>query len=140
RGNVVEADRAGGLLHLVDRVVHRGDQAGDRTAVERGQEGPADRVQDFAGDVVRVVLPLLDLADVLGGVAAALGQPGKGIGAGDEARCLAFEKIEEIGRLRHQPLEPGEHGGNPCGLGNGADDGGNLDGGAELACAETADQ
>ena len=54
-GDVVQVDRARGLLHLVDRVVHRCDQVGDRAAVERGQESAADGLQHFAGNRVGIM-------------------------------------------------------------------------------------
>lgn len=61
---LVEIDGGGGGVHLVHRIVHRADQAGDRAAVERRQEGAADRGQHLADDVVGVVLALVDLLDV----------------------------------------------------------------------------
>ncbi len=53
-------DGLGGLLHLVDGIVHRGDQVLDVAAVERGDEGAADRGQHLAGDIVGVVFELID--------------------------------------------------------------------------------
>ena len=64
--------RLRGLLHLIDRVVHRRDQVLDVAAVERGDEGAADRGQHLAGDAVGVIFELVDaLAEHRGFVAAA---------------------------------------------------------------------
>ena len=54
-----------GRMHLVDRIVHRRDQRSDRTAVERGQEGPPDLGQDFARDVVGLMLAVSIFGDLL---------------------------------------------------------------------------
>ena len=57
-------DRLGGLLHLVDRVVHRRDQVLDVAAVEGRDEGAAHADQHFAGDVVGLLLVAHDRAIV----------------------------------------------------------------------------
>src|SRR5437868_8214349 len=49
-----------GLLHLVDGVVHRGDQVLDVDAIERRDEGAAHRGQHLPGNAVGVVLELVD--------------------------------------------------------------------------------
>ena len=72
-------------LHLVDRVVHRPDQRGDRAAVERRQEGLAHGLEHLACDVVGVLLALDHFADMVGGMArSSLHQPGQSVGGADD--------------------------------------------------------
>ena len=112
-GDLVEIDRGGGGLHLVDRIVHRADQAGDRAAVERRQEGLAHGLQHFADDVVGIMLAL-DRSRGYGRLRrAALEQPRERVGAGDDRHGMRLEQLEEIARLGQQALEPGEHVGLP---------------------------
>jgi hypothetical protein len=59
-------DGLGGLLHLVDGVVHRGDQVLDVAAVERGDESPAHRGEDLAGDIVGVIFELVGAGRIPG--------------------------------------------------------------------------
>ena len=59
--NLEQDDRLGGLLHLVDRVVHRRDELADAAAVERRDERPPYRDQHVARDVVRLLLAAHDL-------------------------------------------------------------------------------
>ena len=96
-------------MHLVDRVVHRPDQRGDRPAVERGEEGAAYLGQHAAGDVVRFMLALLDLGDVLEVRSPAVDQLGHRRGGGNERRPVRFEHAEEVALARKQALEPCEH-------------------------------
>ena len=53
-----QRDRLGGLVHLVDGVVHRLDQVLDVAPVERRDEGPAHREQHLVRHLVgRVFVP-----------------------------------------------------------------------------------
>ena len=61
-----KVDGLGGLVHLVDGVVHRLDQVLDVAAVERRDEAATDGQQHLAGDVVGAVLELDDGAAVTG--------------------------------------------------------------------------
>src|SRR5579871_1157030 len=56
------------LLHLVDRIVHRGDEVLDIAAVERRDEGAAHRGQHLARDVVGLILQLIDALAVSQGL------------------------------------------------------------------------
>jgi len=51
-------DDLGGLVHLVDRIIHRRHQILDVGAIERRDEGPADGGQDLPRNLVGVGLPL----------------------------------------------------------------------------------
>ena len=62
-GDLVQRDRLGGLVHLVDRIVHHADQVGDRAAVERRDEDAAHVLQHVARDVVGLMLAVDDLGD-----------------------------------------------------------------------------
>src|SRR3546814_2896841 len=88
--------RSCGLLHLVDRIVHRGDQVGDRAAIERGQEGAAHRLQHLARDRVGVMLALDDLLNMVGDPFTALHQPCERFGTRRERRGVAFEQLKEV--------------------------------------------
>ena len=109
RCELIEIDRPRGGLHLVDRIVHRADQRGDRAAVERRQEGPPDGGQDLADDVVGLVLPAVDLADIFLVRGAAVDELGQRFGGRDERRRMRFEHPEEIARPWKDTLEPVEH-------------------------------
>src|SRR5690348_8049238 len=64
RADVEQHDGLGGLLHLVDGVVHRGDEILDVAPVERRDEGAADRGEHLARHVVGVLLAVHDGAVV----------------------------------------------------------------------------
>ena len=59
RGHLEQPDRFGGLLHLIDGIVHRGDQVADVAAIERRDEGAPNRNQHLAGGDVGILLTVL---------------------------------------------------------------------------------
>ncbi len=106
---LVEVDRAGGREHLVDRVVHCADEAGDRPAVERGQECLPDGDQHLADDVVGAVLVVLDRLEQHVGRRAVAGELLQGLRRFDQGRGMRLEHSEKVALLGQQPLKPGEH-------------------------------
>jgi len=82
--HIEKGDRLGGLLHLVDGVVHRGDQVGDVAAVERRDEGAPDGDQDLARHAVGVMLAVHDRFAVERHGLAALQHGAQRFGPGDE--------------------------------------------------------
>ena len=108
-GDAIGIDRARQRLHLVDRIVHRGDQGGDGAAVERRQEGAPDAGQHLADNFVRLVLAVVDFAQVSGIRRSPVDQLVKRFGPGDESRGMGFEHAEEVAGLWKQPLKPVEH-------------------------------
>src|SRR5712691_4040582 len=58
RALIEQHDGLGGLLHLIDGVVHRGDEVLDVAAVERSDEGAPHRNQHLAGNVVGFLLAI----------------------------------------------------------------------------------
>jgi hypothetical protein len=83
--------RLGGLLHLVDGVIHRSDQVLDVTAIERGNESPPDRGENFPSDLVGVVFELVDPLAVNRGFVPA-----------------AHHSFQRLGSLHHCLGVPGE--------------------------------
>ena len=58
RAHVEQDDGLGGRLHLIDGIVHRGDQVLDVDAIERRDEGAAHRDQHVAGGIVGIAFAL----------------------------------------------------------------------------------
>src|SRR5712691_5638515 len=108
-------DGLGGLLHLVDGVVHRGDEILDAATVERRDEGAAYRDEHFAGDVVRVMLAIHHGLVVAGNGIAPVEQLAQRLGAGGDHVGMAGKEIEEALLPRQQGLKPAQHG-RPPGL------------------------
>ena len=105
--------RLGGLLHLVDGVVHRGDQVLDVAAVERRDEGAAHRGQHLAGDVVGVVLELMDALAVHHRLLAALQHALQRERALRDRLGVTGEQIEKPLLLREKGAKPTQHGMSP---------------------------
>ncbi len=103
-------DTFGGLLHLVDGVVHRGDQIADIAAVERRDEGAAHRDQHLARDVVGVLLAVHD--DLIIGLhcGTALQHGAQRVGAGHHGLRMTRKQVEKALFLRHQGVKPAHHG------------------------------
>ncbi len=97
------------LLHLVDRVVHRVGEILDAVAVERGDEGAADRGQHLAGDVVGVVLAVDDGLEVLLDAVAAVEQRPQRLGARDQRVRVPGEQLEKAPFLRQQQSQKTQH-------------------------------
>ena len=107
---VEQHDGLGGLLHLVDGVVHRGDQILDVAAVERRDEGAPHRDQHLARDVVGVVLAVHHGLVVARHGVAAFEHGAQRLGAGDDRFGMLGKQIEEALFLRHQGVKPAQHG------------------------------
>ena len=110
-----QVDDLGGLVHLIDGVVHRRDQVLDVGAIERRDEGAAHRDQDLAGDFVGFGLALENLLAVALDAVAALQQSAQCLGAGDDDGGVPREELEEPLFPGHQRLKPAEHRGLACG-------------------------
>src|SRR6266436_4056133 len=98
-----------GFLHLVDGIVHRGDEILDGAAVEGRDEAAPHRGQDVAGDVVGIVLPIHYELVVFGDDIAALQQRTQGVGAGHDDVRMFGKQFEEPVIPRQQGLEPTQH-------------------------------
>jgi len=90
---VVNANGLRGMPDLVDCIVQRGDQRGNRAAVERSDERTADRRQHVARNVVSFSLELSDAIDSLVDRTAAQ-QSCKLIDRTDQHRGVTLEQIE----------------------------------------------
>ena len=112
RALVEHHDGLGGLLHLVDGVVHRGDQVLDVAAVERRDEGAPDRDQHLAGDVVGVLLAIHDGLVVDRDGVAAFEHGAQRLGAGYDRIRMPGKEIEEALLPRQQRVKPSQHGGS----------------------------
>src|SRR5262245_29831744 len=113
RALVEQHDGLGGLQHLVDGVIHRGNEILDAAAVERGDEAAADRDQHFAGDIVGVVLAIYHHLVLARNGVAALQHVAQRLGAGGDGIGMAGEQIEEALVPRQQGMKPAHHGGAP---------------------------
>src|SRR5262245_37206410 len=108
---VEQGDGLGGLEHLVDGVVHRRDEVLDAAAVERRDEGAADRDQHLAGDVVGVVLTVQHRLVVAEHGIAALEHFAQRGGASRNGVGMAGKQVEKALLARQQGLKPAQHGG-----------------------------
>ncbi|MGY3410511.1 hypothetical protein ACVWZV_006624 [Bradyrhizobium sp. GM5.1] len=104
-----------GLLHLVDGVVHRGDQVLDVAAVERGDEGAAHRGQHLTGDVVGIVLELVDALAIDRRLLAPVEHALERDRALDHGLGVAVEQVEEPFFLRQESAKQSHHGGETTG-------------------------
>src|SRR3954454_22478 len=100
----------GGLLHLVDGVVHRGDQVLDVAAVERGDEGAAHRGQHLTGDVVGIVLELVDALAIDRRLLAPVEHALERDRALDHGLGVAVEQVEEPFFLGQESAKQSHHG------------------------------
>src|SRR4051812_14760764 len=98
-----------GLLHLVDGVVHRGDQILDVAAIERRDEGAADRGQHLAGDIVGVVLELVDALEIDQGFLPASQNALDRVRALHDRLGVAGEKLEKTVLLREKSTKTIQH-------------------------------
>ena len=97
-------------MHLVDRVVHRGDQVTDVAAIERRDECAANRQMRLAGDGVGLMFLTTDFLTADEHAVAAVQQVAQGVRSGDERLRMPLEKIEEALLSRHERLKPRQHG------------------------------
>src|SRR5215204_845708 len=95
RALVEQQDGFGGLLHLVDGVVHRGDQVFDIATIERRDESAAYRDQHLAGDVVGIVLAIHHDLVVLLDRRAAFEHLPQRLGTGHDDLGMAREQVKE---------------------------------------------
>ncbi len=107
--HLVQRDRGGKAVHLVDCVVHHADQRDDRAAVEGGDEHSAHVLEHVAGDVVGKMLLPDDLGDMRARIALAVEQARKRVGPGGQRRGMRLELVEEPPLLGHQRLKPAQH-------------------------------
>src|SRR5712691_2980159 len=115
RSHVEHHDGFRGLLHLIDGIVHRGDEVLDIAAIERGDEGAADGDEHVPGDVVGVLLAVHDDLVIVRNRVAAVEHRTQGIGAGDHALGMLREQVEEALLPRQQCLKPFRHARSPFG-------------------------
>src|SRR5882757_818450 len=99
----------GGLLHLVDRIVHRGDQVLDVAAVERRDEGAAHRDQHLAGNVVGIVFELIDALAIHQRLLSALQHLLERQGALRDRLGVPGEQVEEPFLLGEKSAKPTQH-------------------------------
>jgi len=97
------------LLHLVDGVVHRRDQAFDVATVERGDKGAPHRGQHLARDIVGIVLELVDALAVHGGFVAAAQHALQGLRALGYDGGVTGKKVEEPLLLWQEGSKPTHH-------------------------------
>ncbi len=96
---LIKVDRPGRGQHFIDRVVQGTDERRDRTAIERGQESPANRGQHLPDDVVGLMLPIPnDLENLARRVAVGRKLLQRFRRANHRCR-MRFEHAEEIARL-----------------------------------------
>ena len=99
----------GGLLHLVDRVIHRGDQTRDVAAIERRDESAPHHDEHIAGDVVGIQFAVHDGLVVLRHPLSAIEQRAQRLGTRDHRLGMPDEHLEEFLFPGQQLLEPAEH-------------------------------
>jgi hypothetical protein len=71
-------------MHFINRVIHSVDQVADVPAIERGDEGAANRQMYLAGNLVRLLLTLPDLLAISCSLAPILEEAIKSLCAGDD--------------------------------------------------------
>ncbi len=105
-GDLIERDRLGGPVHLIDGVVHRSDQAGDGAAIERRDQDAPHILQHLANDVIRLVLLIVDFLAIGSDRVSALEEPRKRVRPRHQRLRMFFELLEEAALTGHQFLEP----------------------------------
>jgi len=99
----------GGLIHLVDGIVHRRDEILNVGAVEWRDEGTANSDQNLPGYLVGFRFALENLFATRLDLIAAAQQSAKRFGTGDNDGRVLFKKLEEALFARHERLKPAKH-------------------------------
>jgi len=99
-------DSLGGLLHLVDGIVHRRDQVLDGAPVEWCDEGASNRKDDVARDRVRLVLSIHNGLKVLPQSRPAVQRGAETFGSSDHQCRMLLEEPEKAILSGHQGPEP----------------------------------
>ena len=100
-------------FHLIDGIVHRGDQALNVGAVERRDKGRAKPEQHVARDGVGFVLELQDLLEAKLDLIAAGEHVAQRPGAVDNHRRMPLKQGVELRLARHQFVKPSQHAVSP---------------------------
>ena len=106
---LVKVDCASRCEHFVDRVVHRADQRGDRTAIEGRKEGFPNFYKDAPDYLVGVMLAVSNGGERIARRKAVVGELAQLVGSGDQGRRMRLEHPEKVTLVGQQSLEPSEH-------------------------------
>jgi hypothetical protein len=101
-----------GLVHLIDGIVHGGNEILDICPIERRDKGRPNRYENFACNVICLGLSLENLLAIILDRVATLQQPAQRFGTGDDDSRVFLKERKETLLLGHERLKPTKHSGS----------------------------